>query len=44
MLVRTGRLQLPRSPLPKGFRKARRPADAKGRSLAGLLEERAEGA
>jgi len=43
LLVRTGQLQLPRTPLPKGFRKARRPADAKGRSLAALLEERAEG-
>jgi prevent-host-death family protein len=43
LLVRTGQLQLPRSPLPRNFRKARRPADAKGRSLAALLEERAEG-
>jgi prevent-host-death family protein len=42
LLVRTGQLQLPRAPLPKGFRRARRPADAKGRSLAALLEERAE--
>lgn len=44
LLVRTGQLQLPRSPLPKGFRKSRRPADARGRSLAALLDERAEGA
>jgi prevent-host-death family protein len=43
MLVRTGRLQLPRAPLPKGFRKARRPADARGRSLAALLQERVKG-
>jgi len=43
LLVRSGQLRLPRSPLPRGFRKASRPADAKGRSLSTLLEERAEG-
>jgi prevent-host-death family protein len=44
LLVRTGQLLLPTDPLPKRFRTASRPADRAGRSLAALLEERAESA
>ena len=43
LLVRTGRVRPPTAKLPKAFWKAKRPADAKGRSLAALLDERREG-
>lgn len=40
LLVRTGRMAAPRTPLPTNFLRQRRPADAAGRSLAVLLDER----
>lgn len=43
LLVRSGRMRPPTAKLPKNFLKARRPKDAKGRSLAALLQERREG-
>jgi prevent-host-death family protein len=42
-LLQSGRLRAPSASLPADFWKRRRPADAKGRSLAALLEERHEG-
>ena len=43
LLVRSGRMRPPTAKLPKNFLKSRRPKDAKGRSLAALLQERREG-
>jgi prevent-host-death family protein len=43
LLLRSGRLRAPAGRLPADFWKRRHPADAKGRSLAALLEERDEG-
>jgi len=42
-LLRTGRLRPPLGKLPHGFWSRPRAADPTGRSLAALLEERAEG-
>ena len=43
LLLRSGRLRPPAGRLPADFWKRHHPADAKGRSLAALLEERDEG-
>lgn len=43
VLLRSGRLRAPAASLPADFWKRRRPSDAKGHSLAALLEERGEG-
>lgn len=43
LLLRSGRLRAPAATLPKDFWKRARPADAKGRSLAALLDEREAG-
>jgi prevent-host-death family protein len=42
-LIRSGRIRPATARLPKGFWAAPRPRDAEGRSLAALLDERAEG-
>lgn len=42
-LLRTGRMIAPRTPLPPDFLLRHRPADAAGRSLAALLDERESG-
>lgn len=41
-LIRTGLARPPREKLPKDFWNRSRPADPQGRSLAALLEERAQ--
>ncbi|HUF12977.1 MAG TPA: type II toxin-antitoxin system prevent-host-death family antitoxin, partial [Longimicrobiales bacterium] len=41
-LIESGVARPPGDPLPPGFWDVDRPADPEGRSLAGLLEERAE--
>ena len=43
LLLRTGQLKAPSVPLPRDWITRARPADAAGRSLAALLEERSEG-
>ncbi len=43
LLLRTGQLKGPTAALPRDWSKRARPADAKGRSLSALLEERSEG-
>lgn len=43
LLIRSGRVQPPRAPLPEDFWNAPRPPDVEGRSLAALLDERSEG-
>jgi prevent-host-death family protein len=43
LLIRIGRIRPPTVPLPRRFWDAARPRDAKGRSLAALLDERGEG-
>lgn len=40
LLLRTGQMVPPRTPLPPDFLQRRLPADTAGRSLAALLEER----
>ena len=42
-LIRTGRLRPPIRPVDRSWRRLPRPADPEGKSLAALLEERAEG-
>jgi len=43
LLLRTGQLRAPTSPLPKDFLTQSRPHDPEGRSLAALLAERESG-
>lgn len=43
LLIRSGRVRPPTAALSKDFWDAPRPQDAEGRSLAALLDERAEG-